>query len=1436
MKRRFLSALCWLLLTAMLLSSLASCDGGEDITTDVETKTSVEDTSSIESDELTESSSVTEAETETEVESESETHAPLVGENAELIENAYSLANGVQAYYVDNLRDELAVENKEMVLTYSKSGDAKLVSSLTDKSGHAYLENTMDVFVRMSDGKTYYASESLVAAQNNIFRLGYYYYDVRFENQMFSGGETVELAIDHTRYDKSATKKVEVTSDDNDILSLKILDQNDPHFVLRNVKFSAEEYKFLEITMKADKLVGGNAELFIIAGSATGYSDTQRISFNVTADGQYHTYTLALDSLADYAGNVRGIRLDINGEAGATFEISGIKAVGFAAGSPASLALSRGFLAYSDKMHHLIQIAAKSKTEGIEAVGMLTEIPEEKVTSLIVKDANGTHESIADVDWASAEYVGFDIVDAGIFGYILPYDGSGGSIKVELIDGVYVIEQTRTPENKMIIPSEAGTDNANDFYMGQRVYTDDSHDFTEFLYEAYCERNPLTSENFQVDTLMSTNGSYVGYDALRGIYRFNVAKARGFNGPFYDYPNRHFNVTFTVNGDETDRSFYIMAYTATGTLECAALLDGDMLMLPVPVEVGKNFKGDKDDNIFSIDDVEYGEAILPLTVKAGEEKRYTVLNMYQNWGDYPLKQISFIRYSSPYYHLSLGVTETNCIVPYGSQGLGLPDFRSVSAPYWEGQPQHNSCGIHRFLRYTDADGNLNYTKHQNTEILSYGPTYADMTMDYISTDGKIRATYRHMEMPQTDENRSFYEMKIEVLEDVSILNFKENFSFYSVRPNDPTGKYTQIGYLDTNNASQVVTAVTDDTVKEYVLGYECPYFSFFNMENCTSESQQGYSNVAFLVYNSDLTVNGEKCNAPFIIRNFGDTVAVTLDLGDVTLKAGDVMTINAILMPWGSQESDYSGDAPDKNVRDVRENTLLDPITMTADGDCEVVESVYLPTVRTTDGKTAEFTVSGGHNNVTIRVEGFERLTVPVIQEKIDGRWRTLELSSSDNPDKAGYGYYYDGYAVHYDGDGTYSYSFVTAMDNGEPKSFRVRIVKEFEGWPAASVNTDPINLYSDPAELSRLDKEVAGLTFEVIEEEGESYIRYYGKGSGEGYIIPFNDSSKSIVTGQYLVMKYRYPTSNTVNFTTLEIFANTQKSLPPNGTDDRILCPAPVQDGEWHILVIDVSGLNMFLPAADGQYYAQFFRVDVLNRKADASNCVDIAYFGMSDSIEKICKLAADAESIDLYQDVTMKSIDVATATVMEPPKEPLNVYLDPTEIAGLSMGGCTATLAEDESYVTLSREKKGEGYVFPYDDAGAVNVTGQYIVFKYRITDASVAKFSNFEIFSSTKVSLASIDVNARVTFGGIEQDGEWHLMIFDASAIDGFEADGNGEYRAKYVRFDVFNMVSDAACIDFAYIGISDNLDDVWALETELATATLIAGDAQSEITRP
>ncbi len=220
----------------------------------------------------------------------------------------------------------------------------------------------------------------------------------------------------------------------------------------------------------------------------------------------------------------------------------------------------------------------------------------------------------------------------------------------------------------------------------------------------------------------------------------------------------------------------------------------------------------------------------------------STVNLYQNWGDFPLKQISSIQFIAPYYHLSTGSTETNCIAPYyvfGKDHWMLPDFRAMSAPLWEGQPQHASVGRLYFLRYTPADGHTVGSESVYNIIDAYGPTYSDIGMNYISDDGKISVDYRHLEFQQWDENRTYYTIELTV-------NDTEDMTSYV-------------------NFSLIIKAA------EVTLGGR------------TVESRW------ILRESGDGNLN---------------RMDLSMDLGHVTLQKGDRFVIHMILLPWGDPSAE----------------------------------------------------------------------------------------------------------------------------------------------------------------------------------------------------------------------------------------------------------------------------------------------------------------------------------------------------------------------------------------------------------------------------------------------------------------------------------------------------------------------------------------------------
>ena len=67
--------------------------------------------------------------------------------------------------------------------------------------------------------------------------------------------------------------------------------------------------------------------------------------------------------------------------------------------------------------------------------------------------------------------------------------------------------------------------------------------------------------------------------------------------------------------------------------------------------------------------------------------------------------------------------------------------------------------------------------------------------------------------------------------------------------------------------------------------------------------------------------------------------------------------------------------------------------------------------------------MSGGKNNVAVKVSGFTRLARPDVTAECGGEKKKLALPSSNG---------YDGYSVIYEDDGTYTYSFICDVDDPE--------------------------------------------------------------------------------------------------------------------------------------------------------------------------------------------------------------------------------------------------------------------------------------------------------------------------------------------------------------------------------------------------------------------
>ena len=680
--------------------------------------------------------------------------------------------------------------------------------------------------------------------------------------------------------------------------------------------------------------------------------------------------------------------------------------------------VDKAFHVYGDRLYNQLTLMAEEATINLQEFGSIIKISADKVVSFIAKDDGGVYPDTTG-ETPSLHYLAFDIEDVGVVGFITPFDGSVKLTSLNLEDGYYVIKFVanyvpRTGINKF---DETGSQPLNNVTFGTRIYTDKTHSFDGIEKEAYLERNPLAG--ITVDAT-DAGARFTGYDALRGAYTFAM-NGTSFT-PAYNNPDRQYKAPITITSDNNDRTFYIRMFGANGCLESGAILDDKNTLVPIDVEVCKNFQGDGGEPFYSVKDYQYGDSFFPVSIKANETLSFTLLNLYQNWGKYPLKQLSSIEFHVSYYHLSTGTTESNCIAPYfvfEKDGWTLPDFRTRSGNMWTEQPQFNSVGILKFVNYTPKALGLFNTKtvlseYQNATISSVGQTYSDITNTYLSDCGSYEYTLRHVEFPQTDENRTYYEVEINFLRDVTFANFKRDFDLFYF--DGRSAKFDKAGYLDENNTPVITNVEKTALTKYYTLGSDSPYMGFFDVSKEAEHQIEARfaCNFGLIVRDSEIVMDGKVTDIPLAFREQStlETTSgvLTLDTEKASFKAGDSIKLTLILLPWG-----VGYEETDETVLKVREDSALKSITVSAVKGT-VKEDKLVPTI-IAENNEASFAISGGRNNIAVRVDGFTSLECPEIY--MNGE--KVNLASSNG---------YDGYSVFYNNDGTYSFSFVYEAEN----------------------------------------------------------------------------------------------------------------------------------------------------------------------------------------------------------------------------------------------------------------------------------------------------------------------------------------------------------------------------------------------------------------------
>lgn len=671
------------------------------------------------------------------------------------------------------------------------------------------------------------------------------------------------------------------------------------------------------------------------------------------------------------------------------------------------LNLEKTFHTYSDQLRTNFR-AISQGTTSIDAIGFELKILNENIDKIEIFDGNN-YFNLDDNQLKNAkniQYVAFHIKNVGVIGVIFP---NIDNIRINLSKNKYVtiLKQENLISNGKLTAGQ-------DASVYNRIYNDETNSFEGIRKVNQIEQTPYNNQQISVDE-SKDNAKFLGYDFARGAYTFSLDSMSFYNA-YYLTPNKKFFESINISPiDKRDIYIYIKC---DRPVEGATIIDNNNVQIPIPVEICKNFGHENEEPIYETGDPFYGVFIFPISTLKNENLSFTLISVMQNWGNYKIKQLSSISYSTGYYHMSTGVTETNCIAPYFCNNLAtyedygwgwfIPDFRGPSGKMWnDGDPQFNSVGIVCIPTNNSTRIKANYL---GSNILSSGLVYNDLRYNYISDDNTYKFDLRHVEMAQDDESRTYYEINFEMLEDVNLKSKDFSIIGFDGKNTD----YKKYAYLDESNNHVVLDAKRNKGEETFnILHQGTSYMSIYEKTNNVVEN----NNFGLIIKNSTITTNNEtKQLGLAMYTNYGkihvksNYVSLTLK-ENLNLKKGDKLHLELILLPYGDEgKMIENGD----NVLKVYNDSVIDSLTSITSVGTNVKDE-YVNTIKANDNSAKAIYVGGNYKDYDVtyalKFTNFTKLGKPIITKDNDNyQYSKEELG-------------FDGYQVGYE-NGTFTYSF----------------------------------------------------------------------------------------------------------------------------------------------------------------------------------------------------------------------------------------------------------------------------------------------------------------------------------------------------------------------------------------------------------------------------
>lgn len=497
------------------------------------------------------------------------------------------------------------------------------------------------------------------------------------------------------------------------------------------------------------------------------------------------------------------------------------------------------------------------------------------------------------------------------------------------------------------------------------------------------ELEPLPPERLECQ-----QGLRFEHDARRGCYVVSTHNPGSFSYHYYESPNDYPTARVRLGNGDYPRKVYLCHETGSGSkgqVECGVILDNRGEALPILVQISKNFAGEKEEKFYNPQDTAFSEIWNPLYLDANETCELTSLQLYQNWGNHPLKQFSSLGAWMDYFHMSTGVTETTCYVPFKySTGISIADLRGMSGTMWKSQPQHDNVGGHIFMEYLASDRpgprkGRQVMEYLGTSYHSTGPNWAHVTFEFLSSDERLHTTLETFEFPQLDELRNFIRLKIRALEDVPIEEWAKDFRILQIDTRTQSLRYENVTYTDAAGALVTKPIAFDNSwsLCGEAMSGKAPTAAIWN-------SPKG--NNAFIVEDYRGTIGGEPLQGLALScegRENGDSNLILVPQSEASgLSKGDEFEIDLFIMPFGKESEDYSAAFRE------RERYGLRPVGITDVRSGEVL-SHFPPRLRAT-GPDLRFGLTGGFATVCVLIEGLDDYRGWKLQQLQGDNWKTL--------------------------------------------------------------------------------------------------------------------------------------------------------------------------------------------------------------------------------------------------------------------------------------------------------------------------------------------------------------------------------------------------------------------------------------------------------------